>query len=462
MSTFERISEPEADDRSEWADGVGRSSAGATPRRSSELDERRARMRRANARRRRRAQIRRRRLVVLVLVGALAFGMWNGVSAISSSPGRAAPRHLAAVVWRALPGRATTVPGRLAAFTWPDKGEAAVGIQGAGVIAHSPRERIVPIASMTKMMTAILILKDHPLLPGESGPSITLTAADERAWVTDSQNGDSVVPVQAGERLSEFRLLEALLMSSGDNIADILAVWDAHSIGAFVNKMNHGARALRLTHTVYADPSGVSALSRSTPSEQVLVAGALMRDPVARLIVAQKSIAFPVAGTIPNFNPALGVDGIIGVKSGFTHAAMGCLAVAAMRTVDGRKVMMIAVSTGNLYGLYGAAQVDEQLMAQAQTDLVTVTPLRRHAVVAKVDLSGSTTASPLYLTKAPPTFVAWRGARLLSTVLVNPLATPDARGEVARLVYSTPTGTLASVPLSDLPGTPNLPGSGAS
>jgi len=451
MSSFERNRQNEVDDGDACSGEPSVELFDGETRRERELLERAARVRRARARKRRRVQVRRHRLIAFLMLGVLIFGMWSIVGAITASSGRATIRHVAVVSWNQFAGPSSVVHGHLATFTWPDNGEAAVGIQGAGVIAHSPRERTVPIASMTKMMTAILILKDHPLLLGDSGPSVVLTAADAKAWVIDSQSGDSVVPVRARERLSEFQLLEALLMSSGDNIADILAAWDAHSVAAFVHKMNRDARALKLSHTIYADPSGVSARSRSTPSEQILVAGELMRNPVARLIVTQKSITFPVAGTIPNFNPALGVDGIIGVKSGFTHAAMGCLAVAAMRTVGHHQVMMIAVSTGSLDGLYGAARVDEQLLAQAQPDLVTVSPLRKNSVLTNIDLPGSTTPTPLHFLRRPPTFVVWRGVHLSSKVLVNPLASSSSQGVVARLVYSTPTGTLGSVALTSAP-----------
>lgn len=451
MSSFGRIGQNGVDDGYAWSGEPSVELFDRETRRERELLERAARARRSRARKRRRVQIRRRRLVAFLMLGVLIFGLWSIVGAITASSGRATTGHAAVVSWRQFAGPSSVVRGHLATFTWPNTGEAAVGIQGAGVIAHSPRERTVPIASMTKMMTAILILKDHPLVLGESGPTVVLTAADAKAWVVDSQSGDSVVPVRAGERLSEFQLLEALLMSSGDNIADILAAWDAHSVAAFVHKMNRDARTLKLSHTIYADPSGVSPLSRSTPSEQILVAGELMTNPVARLIVAQKSIAFPVAGTIPNFNPALGFDGIIGVKSGFTHAAMGCLAVATMRTVGHHQVMMIAVSTGSLFGLYGAARVDEQLLAQAQPDLVTVSPLRKSSALTNIDLPGSTTPTPLHLLKRPPTFVVWRGAHLSSKLLVNPLATPGSQGVIAQLVYSTPTGTLGSVALTSAP-----------
>ncbi len=462
MSSVEPIHQNEFDGGDTWSYAVVTDPSTEAMQDERVLSEQRARVRRARARRRRRAQIRRRRLTVLVMIGLVLFGMWSIVGAITSPSGRATTRHAVTVSWNQFTGPSARVPGRLATLTWPDKGEAAVGIQGAGVIAHSPGQRVVPIASMTKMMTAILILRDHPLRPGEAGPMISLTAADAQAWVVDSQNGDSVVPVRAGERLSEFQLLEALLMSSGDNIADILARWDARSIGAFVRKMNENARALSLSHTTYADPSGVSAASRSTPSEQIIVAGQLMKSPIARLIVDQKSIAFPVAGTIPNFNPALGVDGIIGVKSGFTHAAMGCLAVATMRTVGNHSVMLIAVSTGNLFGLYGAARVDEQLLSQAQSDLVTVTPIHANSILANIELQGSMTPTPLRLMRRPPTFVVWRGAHLRSKVLINPLATPSSQGRIGLLVYSTPTGTLGSVPLAIAPPSATASGTAAS
>lgn len=420
---------------------------------------RKSRMQRERARRRQKARIRRHRLIALTLCGAVTFALWSIVGALTSASGRATTRSLTLVRWREVVGPSTVVAGRLGAFAWPKVGEAAVGIAGAGVIASSPRQRVVPIASMTKMMTAIIILRDHPLAIGEQGPVVTITAQQQRAWVTDSQNGDSVVPVRAQERLSEYQLLEGLLMSSGDNIADVLAVWDAHSIGAFVTKMNLHARALHLSHTVYADASGVSPSSRSTPGEQIPVASQLMTYPVARLIVAQKSIPFPVAGSIPNYNPDLGVDGIIGVKSGFTHAAMGCLAVAAIRSVHGHQVMMIAVATGNTSGLYGAGRVDTQLLAEAARDLVAVTPMRGHATLSNVVLPGSTTSIVLRPIRRRESFIAWRGAHISSALFLSPSAAIGRVGASARLVYHTRTGTLGVVPLTVAPLTSSPSGS---
>lgn len=405
-----------------------------------------ARLRRARARRRRRARIRRNRLVAAAVLTAVAAAAWNVVGLFSTSPG-VATKAGTAVRWLSANGPTYRVPGALGSFSWPSRGEAAVGLQGAGVMASSPTQASVPIASMTKMMTALLVLRDHPLALGEQGPVLTMTQRDAAAWVRDSGNGDSTVAVRAGERLSEYQLLEAMMLPSADNVADILAAWDAGSVHAFVTEMNSYASTLGLARTVYADPSGVSAASTSTPAEQIIVASRLMKNPVAREIVAMKSASFPVEGTIPNFNPALGTEGIIGVKSGFTHAALGCLAVAARVRVDGRDAMVVAVSTGSIYGLYGAARVDEQLVSEAKTNLVSVSPVAANTSISSSYMPSASRAIHLESAASPPSFVAWRGAYLTSEVKVDPSATARSPGSVGRIVFATPTATLGSVPL---------------
>lgn len=399
--------------------------------------------RRARARRRRQARIRRNRLValtVLMLLVAFGYGLDGLVGNGSSRPSAATANRLISVQ-----GPSFTVSGRLSAhLPWPAIGEGAVGVEGVGVMASSPRQRIVPIASMTKMMTALVLLADHPLAPGESGPILRMTKADARLWVLDSQSGDSTVPVQVGERLSEYQLLEGLLMASGDNLANLLATWDAGSLRAFVAKMNATAHRLGLTHTHYADPSGLNPASRSTPSDQVVVASALMNDPVARQIVAQRSIAFPVAGTIGNYNPALGTDGIVGVKSGFTHEAAGCLTVAALRRVGGRTVTLISVVTGSPNALYGAAATDRALLAAALPELRLVAPTASTSAV-KVRIAGAARRIEVKPTRSLPKLVLWPGASVSSRLR----ARTDAFGGRGRAMLTLTSGasTLATMPV---------------
>jgi D-alanyl-D-alanine carboxypeptidase (penicillin-binding protein 5/6) len=68
----------------------------------------------------------------------------------------------------------------------------------------------VAIASVAKVMTAYVILHDHPLSSGESGPEIAVQSSEAAAYPSQVRDGDSLVPVVAGERLTERQALEAL------------------------------------------------------------------------------------------------------------------------------------------------------------------------------------------------------------------------------------------------------------
>ena len=100
---------------------------------------------------------------------------------------------------------------------WPAAGQAAYLLEGQSQsqqpqIQAGPNQHPAPIASVAKVMTAYLVLTDHPLQAGQDGPAITLTAADAADTAHRSQRGESIVAVAAGERLTERQALQALLM----------------------------------------------------------------------------------------------------------------------------------------------------------------------------------------------------------------------------------------------------------
>ena len=220
-----------------------------------------------------------------------------------------------------------TLPGRFS-VTFPTQGESAVGTDDFGVIASSPDQSPVPIASVTKIMTAYLVLKAHPLQPGEEGPTLTMTAQDVSDYINDLAQGDSVLEVALGEKLSERQLLEGLMLPSGDNIATTLARWVSGSETAFIAEMNETAQSLGMTQTHYADTSGLNPATISNAVDQIKIAQVAMEDPVFREIVAMPQATFPVAGIVYNVNSMLGKHGIVGIKTGSTLAAGGCFVSA--------------------------------------------------------------------------------------------------------------------------------------
>jgi D-alanyl-D-alanine carboxypeptidase (penicillin-binding protein 5/6) len=241
---------------------------------------------------------------------------------------------------------ATLRNGPLGTIAWPASGVSAAGVSGIGALPGPGASQPVPIASVAKVMTAYVILRDHPLGAGEPGPPIVVQPGEAAAYPAQESDGDSLVPVTAGERLTERQALEALLLPSADNMAWILARWDAGSQAAFTAQMNTTARRLGMTGTHYTDPSGLSASTTSTAADQVRLGMAAMSEPALAQIVALHSAVIPVAGVVRNYNTLLGQDGITGLKTGSDTAAGGCILLAAWQQVRGHHALIVAATFG--------------------------------------------------------------------------------------------------------------------
>ncbi len=274
----------------------------------------------------RRIRIRKLRAACLVaVVGAIAASF--GFHLAASSPSSAAVEALPSTVW-------------------PAHGQAAFVRSGESNAHAGPNQHPAAIASVAKVMTAYVVLRDHPLRPGEDGPTITIT--DEDVADTERRRGqeESVVSVAPGEQLSQRQALQALLLPSANNIAAVLARWDAGSVSRFVARMNETARSLGMTRTHYTDPSGYDDATVSTAADQLRLVERALRLPVFAGIVAAPVAALPVAGVVRNTNTLLGRDGFVGVKTGSTDAAGGCFAFRAIRWIDGERTTITGVVLG--------------------------------------------------------------------------------------------------------------------
>jgi D-alanyl-D-alanine carboxypeptidase (penicillin-binding protein 5/6) len=228
-------------------------------------------------------------------------------------------------------------------LSWPQRGQAAL-VLGNDRPAASPHQQPAAIASLAKVMTAYLTLQRYPLDGEEDGFTITVTAAQAQAEAEDAARGQSVVPVRAGEQLTERQLLEALLIPSGNNVASMLSELVAGSERRFEASMNAAARVLGMHDTVYTDPSGFDPGTVSTAADQLSVLQAAMRFPLFRQIVSMPAVTLPVAGTVHNFNPLVGA-GFAG-KTGSDSAAGGCLAFFTEVAVGGRRLTAAGVVMG--------------------------------------------------------------------------------------------------------------------
>lgn len=302
-----------------------------------------------------------------------------------------------------------TVAGPPPNLPWPAQGQAYVDVEGVGVLGSSgPADTPVPIASVTKTMTAYQVLRDHPLGPDDQGPTLTVTPAlfqASKSTVAD----ESGIALQVGERLTLRQALLGMLLPSAGNMARLLATWDAGSVPAFVDRMNAEARALGLDHTHYADPAGINPDSKSTAADQVRLGEIVLRNPALAEFVSTKAVKLPVAGVVTNTDDLLGMDGDIGIKTGSTSAAGGCLLFATRSEVGGVPVTVVGAvlgQPGTPWSILPHAETAARALIEGvQRSLVATTVVREGSTVAVLRQRGH--ADVALTSRKDVTVVGW-------------------------------------------------------
>ncbi|MBS2534098.1 D-alanyl-D-alanine carboxypeptidase [Catenulispora sp. NF23] len=292
-------------------------------------------------RRRRRAVI----PVVAVAIGLIAAGAAIAVAARHSdqrSTPAPTPPLTPTSAFQPAPAPVSTDLGSGVTLPWPAQGQAAVEAEGLGSLGTNGEQRPVPIASVTKVMTALVVLADHPLSGDDQGPMITV---DAKAANEASDPDQTTVRVSTGQTFSEHDLLEMMLIPSGNNIARLLARWDAGNERAFVAKMNDAARRLGMTDTTYTGASGYEESTKSTAVDQLKLARQAVADPVFDRIVAMPTATVPgLHSRLVNTNTLLGADGVIGMKTGSSTPAGGALMWAARQSdANGKTHLVLGV-----------------------------------------------------------------------------------------------------------------------
>jgi D-alanyl-D-alanine carboxypeptidase (penicillin-binding protein 5/6) len=342
-------------------------------------------------------------LTILILVLILGVGAVSGlVISVASTP-------LAPATMTSQLGSSIKAPEHSTTMTWPGQGEASYVVPFFAQAQDSANQTSVPIASITKLMTAYVVLNDYPLAPGESGPTITVTQAEVDAYKIEKEMGQSVVAIEPGEVLTEYQLLQGLLVHSGNDYAELLAKLDARSISAFVGKMNVQAAKLGMTKTHYADPSGFDPASVSTPHDQLILTPLLMSNPVVAATVAKTSVELPVAGKVTTYTPLLGTNGVVGVKSGVNSEAGGCDVMAVNYDVGGHVVQIFSAVTGQRDG--------NRLNAAGQAALSVAKSVE--AMIQSVGIAG---------TSIPVATIGWPHSSV-SLVLKNAITIPAWPGQ---------------------------------
>ena len=298
----------------------------------------------AASRRRRDARARKRRarkrglLWLATLATVLGFGVM--VATAGEDPGKPSQaRAGAAQAPRPTAGQAALGPLPVAVdlqdtddpvrvrFKRPPRAALLVNLDTGEVLWRHRPERTLPIASLTKMMTALV--------------SADALGPRAKARITSSvlaYRGSGVGVLPRGRRVRTETLLNGLLLPSGNDAARALAFRVSGSLTGFVRRMNERAGSMGLQCTRFASVEGLSPRNRSCPADLAVLARAVLDTPrLARIVRRRRAILpFPIKGGrvhLFNNNPLLraGYPGAIGVKTGYTNEAGRCLVAAARR-----------------------------------------------------------------------------------------------------------------------------------
>jgi serine-type D-Ala-D-Ala carboxypeptidase (penicillin-binding protein 5/6) len=214
-------------------------------------------------------------------------------------------------------------------FEHPPRAGLMFDLNTGRVLWRRNPSRVLPIASLTKMMTALLVAERVP-----RRGRVRITPETLR------YTGSGVGLLPRGRLIGVQTMLHGLLLVSGNDAAIALAQRAAGgSVRRFVRLMNERARSMGLTCTRFSSPSGIrDAGNHSCAGDLAALARAVLRTPRLTRIVARRSavLAFPIKGGklyLYNTNPLLRARyrGTTGVKTGYTVAAGRCLVVTARR-----------------------------------------------------------------------------------------------------------------------------------
>ncbi len=230
---------------------------------------------------------------------------------------------------------------------WPVNGSGAVGATGYnGVLAKYGDQSARPIASLAKIITALVVLQKKPLIDEEDGPNIKFTQSDQEIYNQELAAGAAVKPVSIGGSMTERQALETMILPSAANYSITLAVWAYGSVDAYLSAANDWLTDNDLTQTKVVDTSGLLSGNVSSPSDLIMIGKLALTNSTLASIVAMKQVTVPNVGTISNGNALIGKDGINGIKTGLTSDAGACILFSSIINVGDKRVTIV----GDLLG----------------------------------------------------------------------------------------------------------------
>jgi D-alanyl-D-alanine carboxypeptidase (penicillin-binding protein 5/6) len=252
-------------------------------------------------------------IVIVVLLAVPGGYVWWALTAPLSAP--VVETHEPPVTVPA--AAAVALPSTGASAIAVAGGDEYLGAEAGGIWATSGTAEPRSIASITKLITALVILERHPLADAaDPGPTITFSKADHDLYDQYYVRGATIAAMPTGSSMSLHDALATMLIPSASNYAEAVSTWAFGSQGAFRGAAQRWLAANGLSGTTIVEPTGLDARNTSTPADLIALGKLAAANPVIASIAATRSLALPGPGGMTNTNDLLGSNGITGLKTG--------------------------------------------------------------------------------------------------------------------------------------------------
>ncbi len=244
-----------------------------------------------------------------------------------------------------------------AVISLPSSGSAAISITGAdaylgadvaGIWQTSGSQDPQPIASISKIITALVVLEKFPLADAtDPGPTITFTEADHDLYDQYYVRGATIAKMPAGSSMSLHDALATMLVPSASNYADAIATWAFGSTGGYRAAVRSWLADHGLTGTTIVEPTGLNDENTSTPADLLTIGKLAAANPTIASIAASTSVYIPGPGALANTNDLLGVSGVTGLKTGnLGYGTYGLLYTATLPVGIDQPLSIVGVILG--------------------------------------------------------------------------------------------------------------------
>lgn len=386
---------------------------------------------------------------IITFFALVAVGGYLAATLLATAP---AARHSVVVPDVAMP----------AAFAYaaPHAGESAVSVTGSsfaeanGILGSSGGTAAVPIASISKLITALVILEKKPLGLADAGPLITFSKADSKLYDKYYVLNASVSPMKSASSMSQSDALKVMLIASACNYAEAVSTWAYGSQSAFLAATKTWLAAHSLNSTRILEPSGIDAGNVSTPTDLIALGRLALANPLVASIVTLPSAQVANIGLIQNTNDLLGIDSVDGIKTGTLPAGSDLLFSSTMNVAGTAPLSIVGVI------LSGSSR--ETVNADARQILASIRLGFHDIAVSSQGASYGKYTTPWgdsaeVVAASSHTVLAWSATTVTSTVSMKRVVTASDGATVGTVTYTAGTATV-SVPLV-LKGTIGAPDS---